>query len=94
MRIELKAKEQKLLQLICDDYSNTEIAEKFDCGLRHAEKMKSRLYQKTGTRSNISLLKWAVLNKLYTIKKSPVRKTRRSTVQKPVKAKSAKRAPR
>lgn len=65
---ELKPRELKLLKLVCDEYSNAEIATKLKIQLRSCEKIKSRLYNKTKTHTNIGLLKWAVLNGLYEIK--------------------------
>ncbi len=74
---ELSSKEFKLLKLICDDHKNQEIADKLGYGLRYIEKLKALLYKKTNSTSNISLLKWAVLNGHYIIKrKSPARKAK------------------
>ncbi|MCD6066893.1 MAG: hypothetical protein K0S33_1719 [Bacteroidetes bacterium] len=73
---ELSIKESKLLRLICDDYNNSEIAEKMEYGLRYIEKIKTALFKKTKTSSNIGLLKWAVLNGHYVIK-------RKSTTKRP-----------
>lgn len=67
--LQLNPKETRLLKLICDDKSNPEIAAKLDLSLRQTERLKSRLYKKTKTSSGISLLKWAVLNKYYALKK-------------------------
>lgn len=66
---EFSAKEQKLLKLICDDYKNIEIASELDCSLRYVERLKASLHKKTNTSSNVSLLKGAVLNGYYTIKR-------------------------
>ena len=61
--------ELKVLKLVCQDKTNSEIALKVKFGLRYVEKIKTQLYLKTGTGSNVGLLKWAVVNGLYTIKK-------------------------
>jgi DNA-binding CsgD family transcriptional regulator len=66
---QLTPKELKILKLVCSDKSNPEIAVKLKLSLRQTEKIKSGLYLKTKVRSNVGLLKWAVLNKCYTIKK-------------------------
>lgn len=66
---ELNNKELKLLRLVCNEYKNAEIAEELGYGLRHIEKMKTALYKKTGVTSALGLLKWAVLNKHYFIKR-------------------------
>jgi DNA-binding CsgD family transcriptional regulator len=68
MTTELTPKEQKMLRLICDEYSNAEIATKLDYKIRYTEKLKTALYRKTKTHSNIGLLKWALINGFYTIK--------------------------
>lgn len=65
----LTAKEAKIVKMVCDDKSNMEIATKLKVSLRYTEKLKTKLYAKTKTGSNVSLLKWAVINKLYKIKK-------------------------
>jgi DNA-binding CsgD family transcriptional regulator len=66
---ELTSREKKVLKLICDDKSNQEIADKLELSLRVVEKAKTRLYTKTKTRSGVGLLKWALVNKLYKMRK-------------------------
>lgn len=66
--IELSLAEAKLLQLVCRDKDNSEIAQKMEFGLRRVEKIKTGLYRKTKTKSNVGLLKWAVRNELYVLK--------------------------
>ena len=65
----LTPKELKVLKLVCEDKSNAAIAQKLGYGLRYLEKIKSGMYLKTKARSGIGLLKWAVMNGFYTIKK-------------------------
>ena len=67
--IDLTPRELKLLKLVCEDKGNNEIAVKLKLSLRYTERIKAGLYSKTKTSSGIGLLKWAVLNKLYVIKK-------------------------
>jgi len=67
--IQLTTKETKIVKMVCDDKSNIEIAAKLKVSLRYTEKLKKKLYTKTKTSSGVSLLKWAVLNKHYEIKK-------------------------
>jgi len=66
--IELKPSELKILKLICQDKTNLEIAEKIALSLRQTEKIKTSLYKKTKTKSNLGLFKWAVTKKLYAFK--------------------------
>ncbi len=65
----LTPKELLMLKLVCDDKSNAEIAAKMKFSLRYTEKIKTKLYHKTKTQSGIGLLKWALLNKYYVLKK-------------------------
>ena len=67
--VELTSRELKLIKLVCNDKSNAEIAEKLQMSLRYTEKTKTKIYTKTKTKSNVGLLKWAVINGLYAIKK-------------------------
>ena len=65
---ELKPSELKILKLVCQDKSNFEIAERIELSLRQTEKIKTSLYKKTKTESNLGLFKWAVKNKLISFK--------------------------
>ncbi len=67
--IELTRSELKLLKLVCQDKTNLEMAEKMDLSLRTIEKIKSKLYTKTKTRSSLGLFKWALKNGLYALRK-------------------------
>jgi DNA-binding CsgD family transcriptional regulator len=67
---DLTKRELKMLKMICNDKSNLEIAAGLELSLRQTEKVKALLYKKTKTRSGIGLLKWAVINKYYSIKRA------------------------
>lgn len=56
-----------LVKMVCREKMNWEIAEALQIVLRSAEKIKKRVYEKTGTSSSISLFKWAVNNGVYKI---------------------------
>lgn len=79
--MELTLKEKTILKHVCEDYNNAEIAAKMGYNLRYFEKLKSALYKKTKVESNVGLLKWAVVNELYVIKKRAAAKTKRKTVR-------------
>jgi DNA-binding CsgD family transcriptional regulator len=64
----LTPNETTVLKLVCQDKTNGEIAEKMEYSLRYTEKIKTELYLKTKTKSNLGLFKWAVKNKLHTFK--------------------------
>jgi DNA-binding CsgD family transcriptional regulator len=72
--MELSTKELKLLKLICDEYKNADIADEMGYGIRYIEKLKTQLFKKTNTTSSIGLLKWAILNGRYTIKRKSTTK--------------------
>jgi DNA-binding CsgD family transcriptional regulator len=61
---ELSPLQKTVLKMICSDKDNSEIANKLDLSLRYIEKVKTALYTKTKTHSNLGLFKWAVKNKL------------------------------
>ncbi len=65
---DLNKREMTIIKMICNEKANYEIAEKLELSLRRTEKLKRELYDKTKTGTNVGLLKWAVKNKLYTIK--------------------------
>jgi DNA-binding CsgD family transcriptional regulator len=65
---DLTPRELKVLKLVCRDKTNLEIAEKISISLRSTEKVKARLYKKTGTKSSLGLFKWAITNKLVSFK--------------------------
>jgi len=67
--IELNVAELKLLKLVCEDRDNKEIAKKMNLSLRYTERIKSGLYKKTKSKSNLGLFKWAVINGWYSFKK-------------------------
>lgn len=64
----LNPRELKFVKFICSEKSNSDIAEKLKLSLRQTEKIKTVIYHKTKTSSNVGLLKWAVRNKHYVIK--------------------------
>lgn len=68
-KTELSLIEKQVLKLVCQDKANTEIAEKIDKGLRYTEKIKTKLYKKTGTSSSLGLFKWAVINGYFAFKR-------------------------
>jgi DNA-binding NarL/FixJ family response regulator len=60
-------REMEVLQLICDGLSNREIAEELFISERTVVGHKSNLLSKTNCKSTISLLSYAIKNKLVTI---------------------------
>ncbi|MCP4311684.1 MAG: response regulator transcription factor [Bacteroidetes bacterium] len=62
--IKLTRRELEILNLICTGLSNAEIADKLFLSLRTVEGHKSKLINKTGVKNSISLVMYAIKNKL------------------------------
>jgi DNA-binding NarL/FixJ family response regulator len=62
--ITLKPREKEILQLLCKGLSSVEIADKLHVSSRTVEKTRSELLQKTDTTNSISLVIYAIKNKL------------------------------
>lgn len=65
--LQFTKREQEVLQLICDGLNNREIAEELFISERTVVGHKSNLLSKTNCKSTISLLSYAIKNKLVTI---------------------------
>lgn len=60
----LNDKELSLLKLICQGYSNKELADKLFISVKTVESQKTKLMDKTGTRNTSGLIIWAIKNKI------------------------------
>jgi DNA-binding NarL/FixJ family response regulator len=65
--IELSAREKEVLELICREYSNVEIAEKLFISVRTAEGHRNNLLAKTGCRNTAGLVLFAVRHNLFEV---------------------------
>lgn len=65
--INLSKREYEVLQLICEGYSNNEIAEKLFISNRTVDKHRANLIAKTNSRNTAELVMYAVKNKLIEI---------------------------
>lgn len=63
-KIDLTKRELEVLKLICEGLSNSQIADKLFISLRTVEGHKSNLISKTGVKNSISLVMYALKNKL------------------------------
>jgi DNA-binding NarL/FixJ family response regulator len=63
----LTPRENEILKLICQGFSNAEIAERFSLSLRTIEGHKSNLMSKTGVNNSTSLVMFAINNHLVDI---------------------------
>ncbi|MCB2379464.1 response regulator transcription factor [Hymenobacter sp. BT635] len=64
---DLTNREKEVLQLICQEYSNAEIAEKLFLSVRTVEGHRNNLLLKTGCRNTAGLVLFAVKNQLYDV---------------------------
>ncbi|MFP4555455.1 MAG: response regulator [Bacteroidales bacterium] len=64
----LTGREKEVLKLICEGYSNAEIAEKLYISERTVEGHRSRLFSKTNTKNAVTLAMWAVRKGLFEAK--------------------------
>ncbi|MCD6555804.1 MAG: response regulator transcription factor, partial [Bacteroidales bacterium] len=63
-RIKLTKRETEIIQLICEGFTNVEIAEKLFISNRTVDNHRANLLAKTGTRNTASLVAFVVTNKL------------------------------
>jgi len=63
-KVDLTKRELEVLKLICEGLSNSQIADKLFISLRTVEGHKSNLISKTGVKNSISLVMYALKNKL------------------------------
>lgn len=68
LSVKLSDRELDVLNLVCQGYSNAEIAEKLFLSERTVEGHRSRLFSKSGTKNAVSLAMWAVKNQLVDVK--------------------------
>jgi len=69
----LTPKENTILKLVCDEKTNYQIAAKLKVSVRHTERLKANLYHKVEVKSSVGLVKWAIVNNMYALKKKPAR---------------------
>jgi len=60
-------RELQVLHEICGGYSNKEIADRLNLGLRTIESYKSKIIKKTGVKNTIGLVMYAIKNKIVSI---------------------------
>lgn len=63
----ITGREHEVLELICQGFTNSEIAEKLFLSERTVEGHRSRLFSKTGTKNAVALAMWAVKNNIYKV---------------------------
>lgn len=65
---DLTEREQQVLQLICKEHINREIAEDLGISVRTVDSHRRNLMQKTGAKNTVGLVKFAIKNDLFNLK--------------------------
>jgi len=60
----LSSREKQILQMVVEEYSNQEIANKLFISIRTVESHKNHIMQKLGIKSIVELIKYAIRNKI------------------------------
>ena len=58
--VELNDREIEVLRLVCQEYSNQEIADKIFLSVRTVEGYRARLFEKTGSKNLVGLVIFAI----------------------------------
>ncbi|MGB9693316.1 MAG: response regulator transcription factor [Fervidobacterium sp.] len=66
-QLDLSDREMETLRLICNGYSNFEIAEKMFVSVKTVEFYKSKLLQKTNSKNTVNLVLFAIKNNLVSV---------------------------
>lgn len=64
-KVDLTSREMEVLELIVQEHSNQEIAEKLSISLRTVDAHRRNLLDKTGVRNTAGLVKYSINNKLF-----------------------------
>ncbi len=62
-------RELVIIKLICQEYTSDEIAEKIGISTKRVEGIRLELLKKTKSRNVVGLVKYAIRNKIYILKK-------------------------
>jgi DNA-binding NarL/FixJ family response regulator len=64
-KVEFSAKELEIIQLICKEGSNKEIAEEVNLTVRSVEKYRERIHEKIGARNVAGVVVYAIRQGIY-----------------------------
>ena len=67
-KYQLSEREIRIIQLICDEFTNEQIAKKIKLGKRTIEGLREVIMEKTKAKNVIGLFKYALKNRIYTLK--------------------------
>lgn len=62
---ELSDREKEIVKLVCEQYSNQEIAERLSLSQRTVENHRQRILEKTGARNIAGIVIYAIVNNIY-----------------------------
>lgn len=64
---QLSTREEEILRLICEEYTNKEIAQKLELSTRTIDGHRNRILKKTGMKNTAGLVKYALHHGLYSL---------------------------
>lgn len=69
MEDELSEREKDVVKLICQEFTNNEIAEKLFISPRTVESHRQRVLEKIGAKNTVGIVIYAIINNIYSIEK-------------------------
>lgn len=69
MEDELSEREKDVVKLICQEYTNNEIAEKLFISPRTVESHRQRVLEKIGAKNTVGIVIYAIINNIYSLEK-------------------------
>lgn len=69
MEDELSEREKDVVKLICQEYTNNEIAEKLFISPRTVESHRQRILEKIGAKNTVGIVIYAIINNIYSLER-------------------------
>ena len=69
MEDELSEREKDVVKLICQEFTNNEIAEKLFISPRTVESHRQRILEKIGAKNTVGIVIYAIINNIYSLEK-------------------------
>ncbi|MEY8759891.1 response regulator [Chryseobacterium tongliaoense] len=69
MEDELSEREKDVVKLICQEYTNNEIAEKLFISPRTVESHRQRILEKIGAKNTVGMVIYAIINNIYSLER-------------------------
>jgi len=67
MEDELSEREKEVVKLICQEFTNNEIAEKLFISPRTVESHRQRVLEKIGAKNTVGIVIYAIINNIYSV---------------------------